>query len=526
MKVGSSRQGFTIVELLIVIVVIGILAAIALVAYNGIQDRARIAVVEADLRESAQQLEAYRIGTSSDESYPSGIDCSSSPGPDTTCLKHSPNTTLEYTYNGGDNSFCLSAVFVNIGQSITQAGEINEQVCDGHTPPSGSESEVVGWTDIALGSTHSCGIYDDALYCWGSSGNGVLGNNVATGASFSSPEPVVDSGALAGKTPTSVASSSYSVCAVASGEAFCWGVGTTHRLGNGTSVSSAVPVLATGALTGKSVVSVGTSYSNSCAIADGRPYCWGNGTYGRNGDNATANRTTPVAVLYSGVLNGLTFSEIATSSPSSTGDGHSCTLATNGRVFCWGVGGSGRLGNGATSNSQVPVAVNVSGVLSGKTVTKITTGGTFSCALTSDGMVYCWGANNYGQLGNSSTSPSSVPVAITTTGVLSGKSVTDISSGEEHTCVVADGLPYCWGTGYNGRLGIGSSPVMSTSPAAVISSGQLSGKTITKVAAGNLHSCAITSTKELYCWGGNIAGQLGDGSTITTEEPIEVETPS
>lgn len=522
---GTSRSGFTIVELLVVIVVIAILAAITIVAYAGIQDRARTAVVQSDLQQTRKQIEVFRT-TSSDESYPTGVECPGNPAAGTACLTHNANTTLQYTYNSTAKTYCVSIIFGNIGQSITQTGVIQPQVCEGHTPPaSGGSGPVVGWSDVALGSTHSCGIYNAAIYCWGSSGSGVLANNDATGSAFTTPQAAITSGALSGKVPTSLASSSYGVCAVASGEAYCWGIGTTFRLGNGTSANSPVAVLATGALTGRTVVSVGASYSNSCAIADGRPYCWGNGTSGRNGDNATANRTTPVAVTYSGVLNGLTLTSIATASPSSTSDGHSCTLATNGQVYCWGVGASGRLGNNATTNSSVPVAVNVSGVLSGKTVTKITAGGNFSCAMTSEGRAYCWGANNYGQLGNSSTTTSSVPVAVTTSGVLSGKTITDISSGEEHTCVVADGLPYCWGTGYNGRLGHGSSPAMSTSPVAVTANGALAGKTVTKVAAGNLHSCAITSDKQLYCWGGNIAGQLGEGTTNSTTDPVKVQNP-
>ena len=97
------------------------------------------------------------------------------------------------------------------------------------------------------------------------------------------------------------------------------------------------------------------------------------------------------------------------------------------------------------------MAVDTSGVLAGKTVTAISTGGSHTCAV-AEGRAYCWGSNYSGTLGNNSTVDSLVPVAVDTSGVLAGKTVTAISAGWNHTCVLADGRAYCWGANSFGRV--------------------------------------------------------------------------
>ena len=125
---------------------------------------------------------------------------------------------------------------------------------------------------------------------------------------------------------------------------------------------------------------------------------------------------------------------------------------TAGRAASWGDNQYGQLGNNSTAGSAVPVAVDTAGVLAGKTVTAISTGSYHSCAV-ADGRVYCWGNNGYGQLGNNTTTDSSVPVAVNTDGVLAGRTVIAISTGAYHSCAVADGKAYCWGYNGDGQLG-------------------------------------------------------------------------
>jgi alpha-tubulin suppressor-like RCC1 family protein len=184
----------------------------------------------------------------------------------------------------------------------------------------------------------------------------------------------------------------------------------------------------------------------------------------------------------------------------SSSESHSCGIALDDQVYCWGSNTSGALGDGTSRNSSIPVAVDTSGVLSGKTATKLAVGTFHSCVIASDNQVYCWGSGNAGQLGNFSYKDNYAPVAVDTSGVLSGKAIIDISAGLYHTCAVtSENLVYSWGDGFNGQLGNGSnndSPV----PVAVDTSGVLSGKNVSAIAAGETHTCVIANSL-MYCWG-------------------------
>jgi len=180
----------------------------------------------------------------------------------------------------------------------------------------------------------------------------------------------------------------------------------------------------------------------------------------------------------------------------------------------------GQLGNSSTTGSPVPVAVNVAGVLSGRTVTSVSAGTSHSCALASTGQAYCWGSGQYGRLGNASSSNSSAPVAVSTSGALSGKSLSEVVAGDSHTCALAsDGTAYCWGYGLTGRLGDGSNS-NSSSPLAVDTSGVLSGKTIRDINTGYDHTCAVATDGVVYCWGNNGNGQFGNGTTSSSSTPV------
>ena len=191
-------------------------------------------------------------------------------------------------------------------------------------------------------------------------------------------------------------------------------------------------------------------------------------------------------VYTGGVLSGKTLTQIV------AGFSHTCALDSSGAAYCWGLNSSGQLGNNSVTQSLVPVAVTTSGVLSGKTLTQITAGNAHTCALDSSGAAYCWGANGNGQLGNNTTTRSLVPVAVTTSGVLSGETLTQITGGSAHTCALdSTGAAYCWGANGNGQLG-NSSTTQSLVPVAVTTSGVLSGKTLTRSAPTkrDVHLCA------------------------------------
>src|ERR1039457_4061280 len=246
---------------------------------------------------------------------------------------------------------------------------------------------------------------------------------------------------------------------------------------------------------------------HSCAIESGKAYCWGDNRSGQLGDGGTvSNSSVPVAVKTSGVLAGRTLTQIT------AGGYDSCALDAAGAAYCWGDNGTGELGDGKAGDSSVPVAVDTSGVLAGRALTQIAAGWIDACAVDTAGAPYCWGYNADGELGNGKASDSSVPVAVDTSGVLAGRALTQVSAGTYSACAVdAAGAPYCWGANSWGQLGDGST-VGSTVPVAVDTSGVLAGRTLTQVSAGTYSACAVDAAGAPYCWGANSWGQLGDNA--------------
>jgi alpha-tubulin suppressor-like RCC1 family protein len=203
-------------------------------------------------------------------------------------------------------------------------------------------------------------------------------------------------------------------------------------------------------------------------------------------------------------------------------------LLSDGSVPCWGDNYYGELGYGHKQNvgdDELPSSVGpVSlGAASGVTVTQIAIGFRHNCALFSDRSVKCWGDNEYGQLGIGNTEtigddelPSSIgPVSITTA---RGVSVTRLEAGGFHTCaLLSDGSAKCWGRGDYGQLGtasaenVGDDELPSSAASASVARGR--GVTITALAAGGHHTCALLSNGSVRCWGNNLWGQLGTGNT-------------
>lgn len=340
----------------------------------------------------------------------------------------------------------------------------------------------------------------NSVFAWGEQESGL-----GTGLTGDSPTPtaVIAYSELAGKHVTAISTSSSQTCAIASGQLVCWG-------------ANPMPLAVGGAVTGLTPTAVSVGDDHSCGIFSGRAFCWGSNLYGQLGSSTSSGPSgydpEPVAVRTDGVLAGKTIQVI------SAGNSTTCALA-DGKPYCWGFGLQGQLGDGGTvdehdafPNSAVPVAVDTSGVLAGKTITDIATGGNGTCALAS-GQVYCWGETM--MVGSGDYYPGSpVPVAVDTSGVLHGKTVTNLSVGAGTVCVVAAGKPYCWGANGDGGLGggpNGSNNEFEIHPVAVLATGALAGKTVTEVHVGAGHSCALASGA-VYCWGGNIFGEMGLGT--------------
>ena len=250
------------------------------------------------------------------------------------------------------------------------------------------------------------------------------------------------------------------------------------------------------------VTAIAVGYGHTCALTTGEgAKCWGYGLHGALGTGTATTSLTPVGVA------GLTSGTIAIAASNF----YNCSLSTAGGVQCWGWNRSGQLGNGTRITSLTPV--DVLGLATG--VSAVSADGAHACALTSGGGVKCWGNNGVGQLGDGTkASYNSTPVEVS--GMASG--ATAIAAGGGHTCVLTTGRGViCWGYNADGQLGNGSI-AWSSLPVAV--SGLPSG--VAAIAAGGSHTCALTSSGGVKCWGFNSGGQLGNGTTARSSTPVDV----
>lgn len=242
-----------------------------------------------------------------------------------------------------------------------------------------------------------------------------------------------------------------------------------------------------------------------CAVGvDGMSWCWGQNELGRLGTGDLLHGKVPRRAA-----EGYAFRKVS----ESTGGAFTCGITTTGRAYCWGSQEGGRLGDGtmAPGGQYVTLPVPVSG---DRTYTDIAAGGDHACAIATDGGAYCWGHNERGQLGIGSAPNSAVPVAVG-----GGHQFSSITAHQLVTCAIAtDGAGYCWGEGSNGNLGTGSSSSSKT-PAPI--KGELR---FVSLKLGLWTACGVTTTGEGYCWGLNGSGELGTGSKNPemSLEPLKV----
>jgi alpha-tubulin suppressor-like RCC1 family protein len=285
----------------------------------------------------------------------------------------------------------------------------------------------------------------------------------------------------------------------------CWGDNASGELGDNTTTDRTTPVKVHGL---NHVQWVTTGGRHACALVqNGGAWCWGANGNGELGDGTTTDRHTPVQVA--GLP--LNLGQIG------AGGTHTCALRKNGSVWCWGSGGKGELGNGSTSDSSTPVQVSgLTGVVQ-IAVGGNLLGGDSTCALTGVGAVWCWGWNKAGQLGNGTTSDSDVPVPVT--GLSSGV-VAIANDGADACATLISGQVDCWGDNSVGELGDGATGGIATTPVPV--SGLFSaGSSISTNNGASV--CALNLSQQAQCWGWNPDGQLGDGSTIDSNVPVAVQ---
>lgn len=292
------------------------------------------------------------------------------------------------------------------------------------------------------------------------------------------------------------------------GNIYAWGGNGAGQVGDGTTTTRLTPVRAK-APAGVTFTQVSGGEGFALAIgSDGNTYSWGQGQYGQLGAGSTADAWTPTAVQLPA---GVTFTQV------DAGAYHSVALGSDGNTYAWGLNSQGRLGDGTSTSRTTPVKVQTP---VGVAFTKVEAGGVFSLGLTAEGDIYAWGQNFFGELGNGTTTDRSAPVKVVAP---AGVTFAQISAGGEHAMAIsATGVPYAWGWNDPGTVGNGTSsstyvPTASSIPAGV---------TIAQVSAGGAFSSALATNGQLYVWGQNAYGVIGNGTTSNSVLPLATSMPA
>jgi alpha-tubulin suppressor-like RCC1 family protein len=340
-------------------------------------------------------------------------------------------------------------------------------------------------TELATGMEHTCALTPQGgVMCWGNNANGQLGVE----GLMNSSEPLDVTGLEMGV--SAIAARNDHTCALLDdGGVICWGI------------DGSVPTVVE-RLHGKATA-IDVGQSHACALLDsGEVQCWGDNEFGQLGNGTLESSITAVDVK--GLNGGVT--AIA------TGRNHSCGLIEDGGVECWGQSLWGEIGEDDTDRRTTPAGV----VGISDKVKIIKAGDMHNCVILIGGGLQCWGANGYGKLGNQSNENSALPVHVF--GLSSG--VRGISAGMNHTCaLVDDNTMKCWGSNGSGQLGLGSGANNNYSEPETVR-WRLAG--ITGMATGWRHTCVKFSNGGLKCWGGNEFGQLGNGTTKSSPDPVDV----
>jgi alpha-tubulin suppressor-like RCC1 family protein len=343
-------------------------------------------------------------------------------------------------------------------------------------------------TELVGGLDHSCGVTAaGTVLCWGWNYWGQLGNGTLTDelSFFPVPAPITGEHALG-----RVDGSESHTCALeAGGKAWCWGLNSHGSLGTVPAIDpngSPDPVAVDGGLVFRSL---STGYDTTCGVtSDDHGYCWGYGAYGATGTGTFEDSAAPEAVAgdhaWKQIVSGLW---------------HSCGITTAGVAYCWGSNEFGQLGVGGEDldGHHTPVAVSGAHVF-----TQIDTQASHTCGVDPSGVVWCWGRNETGAVGNGTVSHgATLPVKVD-----ADDPFVRVTTGVWHTCAITGaGEAWCWGLNDSGQLG---DLTLDSSSQPVLVAGELA---FASISMGGFHSCGLTGDGKAYCWGENGDGELGDG---------------
>jgi alpha-tubulin suppressor-like RCC1 family protein len=335
----------------------------------------------------------------------------------------------------------------------------------------------------------------------------------------------------AATTITAVSADAFHTCIIMNGQVWCWGANSGYQLGDGTYFDRLNPVQVRRSdgsfLTGTTHLS--TAYDHTCAISQKQVWCWGNNIRGQLSDGTTSlGSMTVIRVKKSPNAGGGWLNN-------ATGTAHSCAIHAN-QVWCWGDNRSGQLGAGTTPNPNGTYRVKMNGGGWLPNVKSVSAGPSHTCKILHvQRTVYCWGENTYGQVGDGTTITRTRPVQVYLNRGQPLKAKF-ISAGYAHTCaILQDKTIACWGANQYGQLGDGTRTVYTARPVFVTTATSSGAKKLyarDKIALGADHSCTFASIQSAsslsqtytWCWGQNNQGQLGTGTTTTASNGAYIVT--
>jgi alpha-tubulin suppressor-like RCC1 family protein len=331
-----------------------------------------------------------------------------------------------------------------------------------------------------------------SLWSWGRGTLGRLGNNNA--AAQSSPVQTISGG-----TNWKLINCGYEYTAAikTDGTLWLWGQNYNGQLGNNNATAQSSPVQTSVQGTNWQLVSCGR-YATAAIKTDGTLWTWGGNAHGQLGTNNTLSKSSPVQT----VSGGTNWKSV------SCGLAYTAAVKTDGTLWLWGANAQGQLGNNTAIGRSSPVQT-VSGGTNWKSVS---CGADFTAAIKTDGTLWLWGYNNYGQLGNNTTTRLSSPVQT----VAGGTNWKNVSGGLHITAAIkTDGTLWTWGLNSYGQLG-DNTTLYRSSPVQTVSGG-----TNWKSVSCSFGTVAIKTDGTLWTWGRNNYGQLGNNTTINRSSPVQ-----
>ena len=378
---------------------------------------------------------------------------------------------------------------------------------------------------ISGGLMHTVAIDKEGkVYTWGNNEYGQLGDGMITNSAL--PICISDKeNELKGKRMVDISAGyGHTVALDEERKVYTWGYNEFGQLGYVTEDNSTEPICISNKeneLKGKKIISISAGEAHTVAIdEEGKVYTWGNNEVGQLGDGTTTNSVLPICISdKENELKGKRIVDI------SAGYGHTVAIDEEGKAYAWGYNEFGQLGDGTTTNSVLPICIsNKENELKGKKIISISAGGVHTVAIDEEGKVYTWGNNEVGQLGDGTTTNSVLPICISDKeNELKGKRIVDISAGYGHTVAIDEEGKVCtWGYNKDGQLGDGTT-TNSVLPICISDKdNELKGKKIINISAGVVHTVALDEEGKVYTWGDNEVGQLGDGKANDIVAPIHI----